>query len=541
MKSLSLHRRRRGLRAVAGVLGAGLLAGVFATALPSLDEARATAGEPTNLVLGVGSDETERKLAWYTSLNITQVAQLAPTSQVVNGVFPAGATTFPASGGLTTSGEYNRFATLSGLQPNTSYSYRVGSETAWSGVYTFRTQAFTGDLDLLFYGDPQIGASGNVTSDAAGWASTLDVSLAAYPDAEMIFSGGDQVETATSEAQYDAFLAPNALRRVPFVATNGNHDVGSKAYSQHFNVPNLDPTAGPGTSTTSGGDYWFTYKDVLFVNLNSNSLDFASHERFLRDVVAVQGASTSWTVVAFHHSIYSAGPHSTDTSVVTRRNTWSTLFSELGVDLVIQGHDHSYARSYLMRNGAKANSAEPAGAGNVTAGPGGVLYLTANSASGSKYYALKSTKPSWASVMNQENVRNYTAVEFSGTQVAVKTLRSQAYGANAVNSVVDQVVLTRDGSTTPPGDQPFTSVGTPTISGTARVGYTLTANPGTWNPTPSYSYQWLSNGSPISGATGRTYTLPRSQRGKAVSVRVTGTLSGYTTTSATSSSVTVAR
>ncbi|GAA1850279.1 metallophosphoesterase family protein [Myceligenerans crystallogenes] len=541
MNSLSTTRGRgRGLRIVAGIVGAGLVAGVLGTSLLTT-EARAAAGEPTDLVLGVGSDETQRKLAWYTSLDTTQVAQLAPAAQVVNGVFPSGATTVPATGGPTTSGEYNRFATLSGLQPNTSYAYRVGSETAWSAIHTFRTQAFTGDLDLLFYGDPQIGSSGNVTSDAAGWSSTLDVSLAAYPDAEMIFSGGDQVETATSETQYNAFLTPDALRRVPFVATNGNHDVGSKAYSQHFNVPNLDPTAGPGTSTTSGGDYWFTYKDVLFVNLNSNSLDLTSHERFLRDVLAAQGASTAWTVVAFHHSIYSAGPHSTDTSIVTRRNTWASLFSELGVDLVVQGHDHSYARSYLMRNGAKADASEPAGASSVTAGPGGVLYLTANSASGSKYYALKSTKPGYASVMNQENVRNYTAVEFTGTQVSVKTLRSQAFGANPVNSVVDQVVLTREGTTPPPAGQTFTTVGTPTVSGTPRVGHTLTADPGTWNPAPAFTYQWLSNGSPVSGATGRTWTLPRNQRGDQVSVRVTGTLTGYTTTDATSSSVTITR
>ena len=81
----------------------------------------------------------------------------------------------------------------------------------------------------------------------------------------MLFSAGDQVETAANETQYEAFLQSDKLRQIPFVATNGNHDVGSKAYEQHFNTPNVDRTAGANTGSGSGGDYWFIYKDVLFL------------------------------------------------------------------------------------------------------------------------------------------------------------------------------------------------------------------------------------------------------------------------------------
>lgn len=397
----------------------------------------------SDIVLGIGSNEAQRNLSWYSSTDTVQVAQLALASDVVGGVFPASATTFAATGAATTSGEFNRFATLTGLKENTAYVYRVGSQGDWSSTYSFRTQDFDGAFNFLFFGDPQLGSSGNLTNDAAGWVDTLNVATAAYPNTEMLFSAGDQVESATSEAQYEAFLQSDYLRQIPFVATNGNHDVGSKAYEQHFNTPNLDRTAGANTGSGSGGDYWFIYKDVLFLDINSNSRD-ASHIDWMNKVVAEQGANAKWKVLAFHHSIYSPGPHATDADVLDRRNVLPTAISNLGIDLVLQGHDHSYARSYLIHNGAKANPDEVAGADSVVAGPGGVLYVTANSASGSKYYDLQNKNFWWLSVQNQEKVRNYSAIDISDGAITVKTLRSQANGSDKpVNSVVDQVTLSR--------------------------------------------------------------------------------------------------
>jgi hypothetical protein len=429
--------KRASVRCAAAVLS---LAVVFSGGAIAANAADSTT--LTDIVLGVGSNDAQRNLAWYSTTDTAQVAQVAPASAVVNGVFPSTATSVAATGGLTTSNEYNRFATLTGLKENTAYVYRVGSEGNWSATSSFRTQDFDGDFDFLFFGDPQIGSSGNVANDTAGWADTLNVATTAYPDAEMLFSAGDQVESASSEPQYAAFLSPSQLREIPFVATNGNHDVGSKAYEQHFNTPNADRTAGAGSATASGGDYWFIHKDVLFLNINSNSRDFSSHIKWMTDVVAAHGAEAKWSMLAFHHSIYSPAVHATDADAVDRRNNLPTTISNLGIDVVLQGHDHAYARSYLIRNGEKADAAEVAGADSVVAGPGGVLYVTANSSSGSKYYDLQN-KPEfwWLSVQNQEKVRNYTALEVTDDAINIKTLRSQANGASAVNSLVDQVTL----------------------------------------------------------------------------------------------------
>jgi surface antigen len=75
----------------------------------------------------------------------------------------------------------------------------------------------------------------------------------------------------------------------------------------------------------------------------------------------------------------------------------------------------------------------------------------------------------------------------------------------------------------------------PTISGTAKVGKTLTAVPGTWAPaTVKLSYQWLRDGAAIKGATSSTYTLVKADKGARLTVKVKGSKSGFTSVSKTS-------
>ena len=61
------------------------------------------------------------------------------------------------------------------------------------------------------------------------------------------------------------------------------------------------------------------------------------------------------------------------------------------------------------------------------------------------------------------------------------------------------------------------------------MGSRLTAVAGVWTPRTDLSYQWMRDGDPIAGASGRQYTLTRADRGAAISVAVTGTLEGYPT------------
>ncbi|MFL6088824.1 MAG: carboxypeptidase regulatory-like domain-containing protein [Aeromicrobium sp.] len=81
----------------------------------------------------------------------------------------------------------------------------------------------------------------------------------------------------------------------------------------------------------------------------------------------------------------------------------------------------------------------------------------------------------------------------------------------------------------------FTTAPTPTISGTAKVGQTLTANEGTWVPTQdSFSYVWKAGGTTISGATNKTYVPVAGDVGKTITVTVTAKKAGYSDTTKTS-------
>ena len=84
---------------------------------------------------------------------------------------------------------------------------------------------------------------------------------------------------------------------------------------------------------------------------------------------------------------------------------------------------------------------------------------------------------------------------------------------------------------------PLTAAPTPKISGTVKVGHSLTATPGAWKPAPiTLTYQWLRNGISIANANKATYTLTPTDVGTTITVMVTGTKGGYTTTSKTSAS-----
>jgi len=90
------------------------------------------------------------------------------------------------------------------------------------------------------------------------------------------------------------------------------------------------------------------------------------------------------------------------------------------------------------------------------------------------------------------------------------------------------------------GVQSLTAAPTPTVSGSAQVGSTLTTGTGEWKPAPvTLAYQWLRDGNAISGATKSSYQLTAADAGRKISVTVTGSKSGYASASKTSAALSV--
>ena len=67
----------------------------------------------------------------------------------------------------------------------------------------------------------------------------------------------------------------------------------------------------------------------------------------------------------------------------------------------------------------------------------------------------------------------------------------------------------------------------PTIGGRPLVGRTLTARPGAWTSGTTFTYAWFADGTAIKHATATKLVLTKAQRGKRITVRVTGTHPGY--------------
>ena len=136
----------------------------------------------------------------------------------------------------------------------------------------------------------------------------------------------------------------------------------------------------------------------------------------------------------------------------------------------------------------------------------------------------------------------------SGTAILGATAATYTpAAADAAKTLTVRVTGSRTGYTALTKTSPATTAITtgsltgavPTITGTAKVGSTLTANPGTWSPAPlTLTYQWYRSGTAILGATAATYTPAAADAAKTLTVRVTGSRTGYTALTKTSPATT---
>lgn len=424
-------------------------------------EADAGSEAITDAVLQVGADPTARNLSWMSESSGGGEVRWAPVSELEDGKLPADAATAETtdSGLATDLKRHFNHANMTDLEPDTEYAYQVGNEEdGFTEVQRFTTGDAGGDDEFLVFGDPQVGAGGGDPDDAAGWDRTLSSAAATAEDPSFFYSLGDQVNSAGNQDQYAQYLAPEATRAIPQATTIGNHDVSSKAYEQHFNRPNVSQDHGGGGVITSGGDYWFIEDGVLFLNINSNSSDMDAHAEFIDEVVAEHGDQARWTVLGFHHSIYSTATHWNDLDVKRLRKAIPPVAARNDIDLVVSGHDHIYNRTFLMDGEGKHVEGSEAGAEEEKEG-GQTLYLTLTSSSGSKFYDYVPGLD-WEGKSVHNDVPAFTRVQVSDEALRATTYEVPAGSApadggqaQAAAEQIDDVELTRAEAEQPaPGD-----------------------------------------------------------------------------------------
>lgn len=324
--------------------------------------------------------------------------------------------------------------TVEGLfEENTTYYYSYTDDVKnpnWSEVQSYTTKKTT-NFQTILVGDPQIGASGsqgqgtaddiNIAVDTFNWNKTLEQAKITAPNASFILSAGDQIDYAGTdssdgknvrESEYAGFTYPALLRMLPLATTIGNHESKGTDYKYHYNNPNSEDGLG---STNSGSDYYFSYGNVLFISLNSNNRNTVEHRELLKKAVE-SNPDAKWKVVMFHHDIYGSGQPHSDTDGANLRALFAPLMDEFGIDMCLTGHDHSYARSYLMADGTAIQYDD-----SVAINPEGTLYIAAGSASGSKFYKLATTKQYYIAERSNTQIPTFSTIDFSDESIVIKT------------------------------------------------------------------------------------------------------------------------
>jgi predicted phosphodiesterase len=207
-------------------------------------------------------------------------------------------------------------------------------------------------------------------------ARVMREAYAKCPVASFTLHAGDLVNTFNSDHQWgEWFDAAGWINRtVPVLAVAGNHEYGWGGISSHWNAVFELPHNGP--EGMEEQVYYVDYQDTRIVVLDSNDRH-AEQTLWLETVLADNPCR--WTIVSMHHPVYSSFDRRDNPSV---RNSWQPLFDKHQVDIVLQGHDHTYQRSGMMRHDTSLKK----GADAVQA-PSGTVYVV--SVAGPKMYAIQ--------------------------------------------------------------------------------------------------------------------------------------------------------
>lgn len=288
---------------------------------------------PSRVLLTMGPDENSRYVSWqYDSL---------PQPGWLDYVLAGSSDTVT----ITTQGEvfHSRSGVgayfsvlLDSLRDGASYDYRVRSASDSSEWFHFVMPKVSDTISFLFFGDIQD------DMDDEGFDSLLPLAMKANDDASFLLFGGDLIERPMDQYWGKVFHSLSSYASsVPVVAVPGNHEYLKGVVREleprftyvfpYFNV----------SSSSDNALFSFSMGNVRFFLLDSNKdfWNFFSQRSWLEQQLA--DCKEKWKVVVLHHPVVSITGSFNNLFV---RWFFDDLIRECGVDLVLQGHEHAYAR-----------------------------------------------------------------------------------------------------------------------------------------------------------------------------------------------------
>ena len=234
-------------------------------------------------------------------------------------------------------------ATLTGLEPGTTYIYRAGVPAldAWSQPAEFTTAPKDpAPFSFVFFGD---------THCRPEWGEMLDAAFERHPETAFYLIGGDLVNTGLYRDDWDHFFeySTDVFRHRPVLPSIGNHDdqdgLGAWMYLEMFGLPGNGPE-----NVEPGRLYSIQYGNALFL-----SLDIATPYELQAEWMAQQLENTDavWKFAMVHFP-----PYSPTHDYAAIREAWGPVFDEYHLDIMFSGHVHYYMRSKPIRDGQVVDS-----------------------------------------------------------------------------------------------------------------------------------------------------------------------------------------
>jgi len=271
---------------------------------------------------------------------------------------------------------------VTGLNADTKYYYNIANS---AGVIISESS------DLYFETHPTVGSSQPYKFWILGDAGTANSNQRAVRNAYYNYIGsnhtdgilflGDNAYNSGTDSEYQNAMFENMyedkLKNSISWSTLGNHD-GYSADSNSQTGPYYDiftfPTLGESGGMASGTEayYSFDYGNIHFIVLDSYETDRSVGGTMYNWAQSdIQNTTQEWIVAFWHHPPYTKGSHDSDTEseLIDMRENFLPMLEGNGVDLVLNGHSHSYERSYLL-NGHYGSS-NTFNSGNHTVGATG--------------------------------------------------------------------------------------------------------------------------------------------------------------------------
>lgn len=320
------------------------------------------------------------------------------------------------------------------MQSSTAYTYRAYDKYVDIGTPT--ATIHTKDASATSFSFAHVSDTQMTESSGDLFGRVLSC---AVEENDFVLHTGDVVEWSKYESEWTDMLHSNFayLSQIPVMAISGNHETtyqnGASETYKHFHnkIPQQE-------STKLGYFYSFVYGNAKFIMLNTNDLtgNQLKPEQYDWLVEELENNTATWTFVSMHNPMYSVGkwgsnPDQNSISLALKKQLQG-IFADYGVDVVLQGHDHTVSRTYPINAQGEALKELPQEIDGVeySVNPNGVIYVLSGAAgaqarepfgtyNASQYAYVASTSYacSWADFTIEGNTLTVTAQYATGTGI----------------------------------------------------------------------------------------------------------------------------